>query len=236
MGVYSSSNNRDALLSKRNLDSEQDCAISALGSGTNSECMNAMERKSYFVDLLLMMGIPVIRATGEAEMTCCAMLKNNLVNGIISRDTDHLVIGCSNLIIALKNNSVEKLNMTKLLTKLGLTHREFVDFCILCGTDYNMPKFGYTRCLLVPEKAISVIKLYGCIENAMSHITLPVTQFIECRNTYETPKDLISQVCRDYNSDILSPKPSIWMENRQILPQMGMMQVAVDILDRFYGI
>ncbi len=206
-------------------------------SNNNRTCaMNAMERKSYFVDMMLMLGIPVIRATGEAEMTCCAMLSSNLVSGIISRDTDHLVIGCRDLIIAIRNESVESLNMTKLLSKLSMTQEAFVDFCLLCGTDYNMPTESQSRGILLPEKAMSIIQQYGSIECALESVKLPFTQFTKCRKTYSFPKGLLSNVPKFYNSSLITPKKHVWAQNRQIMPLIGMHQSAVNIVDRYYGL
>lgn len=192
--------------------------------------MNAMERKSYFVDLMLMMGIPVVRALGEAEMTCCALLNKNMVCTIMSRDTDHLVLGCSNLIISLGPNSVEQLNLTKLLTKLRLTHRQFVDFCILCGNDYNMPNYnGYTKCLMQPEKALDIIQTYNSIENAIDFVKLPTTNFKECREKTEVLTDLDKG-----KEDWLKPAADVWCANKRLLISMGMRKTAVSILDRYY--
>lgn len=137
--------------------------------------LNAMERKSFFVDIILMMEIPVIRAQGEAEFTCSALLKDGIVHGILSRDTDHLVIGCQKLFVSIKPNHLESLNVDKLLGKLGITHSQFVDFCILCGTDYNMPDSGTSKRFHTPERALDIIRVHRTIDCAMEFMQLDFT-------------------------------------------------------------
>ncbi len=206
--------------------------------GTNAhsivQFMNAMERKSYFVDLMLMMGIQVIRAEGEAEMLCCALMDKRRVAGVLSRDTDHLVLGCSNLMISLNNDFVENLNMTKLLDKLNLTQKEFIDFCILCGTDYNMPNGGLSRCLMSPEKAIHVIQTHKSIEKAMQNMRLPNTNFAACRETYSMTKDVLEEVNEKLGEENIKPDGALWKANKSLLKIMGMSPSAVSIVDRYY--
>ena len=54
-----------------------------------------------------------------------------------------------------------------LLTKLGMTPIEFVDFCIMCGTDYNkrLPKIG-------PVNAYKYILTYSSIENVLKALAI----------------------------------------------------------------
>lgn len=111
------------------------------------------------------------------------MLRNRLVKGIISRDTDHLALSCTDLIIAIDRQYVQRLNIVRLLNKLNLTQSAFLDFCILCGNDYNTPAVCTTH-LLDPESAMQLIQQYGRIELALQHERLPNARHRECRRQY----------------------------------------------------
>lgn len=194
--------------------------------------MNGMEKKSYFVDLMLMMGIPVHRAIGEAELVCSALLKDNLVCGILSRDTDHLVLGCSSLFLSIGSQVLQKLDMNKLLYKLNLTKMQFVDFCILCGTDYNMPYRTSSRYLISPEQALDIIHRYRSIEIAAINVSLPTTMHIECRETYT-----LKQGCMYYSNDTrwMNPSNDVWQMNKDLLVHLGMNAMACKVLNEYYN-
>jgi 5'-3' exonuclease len=60
-----------------------------------------------------------------------------------------------------------------MLSRLELTEDQFLDFCILCGTDYNtnLPKIG-------PEKSFRLLKKHGSIEQIKVHNpTLDMSHF-----------------------------------------------------------
>ncbi len=68
------------------------------------ECLSANKRsthKSYFVDLLLLMGFQVYYAKGEAERACAALCIADYVDAVLSNDSDHIAMGCSELITPL---------------------------------------------------------------------------------------------------------------------------------------
>jgi flap endonuclease-1 len=72
---------------------------------------------------------------------------------VMSRDSDSLVFGARGLIkdINLNNNRAEIIMLDELLGKLGLTMEQFVDLCILIGSDYN-------RGIMSPARALKSVR------------------------------------------------------------------------------
>lgn len=107
-------------------------------------------------------GAKYIQATGETEPLCYSLYKSGEIDAVISEDSDLLVYGMKNLILEynIKNGDCFLMDLGKILSELELTQEQFVDFCIMCGTDYgdNIRGIG-------PVKAYDLISRYNTIEN-----------------------------------------------------------------------
>lgn len=110
--------------------------------------------KDYFIkdwiEILELLGLPVIKATGEADPLCAFMLKNNPhIYGIISDDSDMLVFGAPILMRKSVNQQFTIIELKKILDKIELllssTYQQYIKFnienlieySILLGTDYG---------------------------------------------------------------------------------------------------
>lgn len=110
--------------------------------------------KNYYVgdwiEILEYLGLPVIKAEGEADPLCAFMLKNNPnIYGIISDDSDMLVFGSPVLMRKSINQQFTIIELEKILLNIEiLLANEYgryisfdldnlVDFSILLGTDYG---------------------------------------------------------------------------------------------------
>ena len=111
--------------------------------------------------LLDVLGIPHIDSENEAETLCAFMSIHGLVDAVLSDDTDVLVYGTPRFISRLDINRGRCLEMCydEVIAEVGLTSSSFLDFCILCGTDYNqnMYRVGY-------ETAYKLIRQFGSID------------------------------------------------------------------------
>jgi flap endonuclease-1 len=124
-------------------------------------------------DMLTGLGVTCLQAKGEGEELCSALALEGYVSGVYSTDTDNLVYGCPLVIkrpkdggkvydpdIRLPVELVETVNIRDVLLALKITHKMFIDLCIIMGCDYNesVPQLGGSRALKLIEK-------YGSIEN-----------------------------------------------------------------------
>lgn len=90
-------------------------------------------------ELLDMMGIPYINAPEEADSQCAYLAKMGLVDGVLTEDMDILTFGSPKIIRNLTSHKIEtsEINLPDILQNLNLTHEQFVEFCILLGSDYS---------------------------------------------------------------------------------------------------
>lgn len=110
--------------------------------------------------LVIALGIPHLTAYGEAEALCASLALHHYVDGVLSRDTDSLVYGTPLFVCDFKQDVFTWTTLKEILDALDMTHAQFVDFCIMCGCDYNtnIPA-------IAAGNAYKKIKEYGSIES-----------------------------------------------------------------------
>jgi flap endonuclease-1 len=133
-------------------------------------------------ELITAMGFAYYQHTGEAEALCAylATAKEPLVDGVLSEDTDVLAYGTPFLIskIDMAGEKATAVSHSVILEKMGLTHSEFLDLCILLSCDYNdrvkgYPPDGKNRKKPVgigAKGAVAMIKEYRTLEKAEEYI------------------------------------------------------------------
>jgi 5'-3' exonuclease len=111
--------------------------------------------------LITKIGAKYIQAKGETEPLCYSLFKAGQIEAVISEDSDLLVYGVLNVILGYNmDGSCTLMNLVEILKDLEFTQQQFVDFCIMCGTDYNDNIRG-----IGPVKAKDLIYKYNTIEN-----------------------------------------------------------------------
>lgn len=112
-------------------------------------------------ELFDILKVPYFNAILEAEKTCVHLQKDGLVDGVLSEDTDVLAYGVKHFLTKINtgDDTCVYINIDEVLQTLELSYEQFLDVCIMCGTDYNnnIPKIG-------PKNAYKLIKEYGSIE------------------------------------------------------------------------
>tara|TARA_Y100000780_G_C13667685_1_gene411136 strand:+ start:169 stop:1617 length:1449 start_codon:yes stop_codon:yes gene_type:complete len=96
--------------------------------------------------LLDLMGLPWVQAPEEADSQCAilAQSKDSKIYGTVSEDTDILTFGCPYIFYEYsKKRNIKCINLETLLKKLNYTQDEFIDICILLGTDYSQSIKGF---------------------------------------------------------------------------------------------
>lgn len=107
------------------------------------------------------LNVPYFNAPIEAETMCSDLCIRGKVDAVLSEDTDVLAYGAPFFLtdIDVKEETCKRVDYNKLLSALNFTHEQFLDFCIMCGTDYNdnIPRVG-------PAKAFALITEHKSIE------------------------------------------------------------------------
>ncbi|OEH78947.1 flap endonuclease [Cyclospora cayetanensis] len=140
------------------------------------------EQNAEVQRLLQLLGLPVVKAPGEAEAQCAALAKSGKVWASATEDADALTFGTPILIrnltfsdsstsssssgagsgTGVKGHPVLSIRLDKVLSQLQLTMDQFIDFCILCGCDYCGSIRGVGA-----KTAYNMIKQHGNIEGVL---------------------------------------------------------------------
>lgn len=174
---------RTSIIDSTLLDLSSKCAPSRFLSTSSSFNINAVQASvdklkqqivsitptdiTFIKKLLECMSIPFYDAPFESETSCSDICKRGLVDAVMTEDSDIFVYGTP--LSACKYNYSDSMCTTVLfsdiLKELELTETEFVEFCILCGSDYNknIPKIG-------PKKSYDLIRKFKSIDNIKQNI------------------------------------------------------------------
>jgi 5'-3' exonuclease len=119
-------------------------------------------------------GVPYFQSENEAETLCCRMCLNvkdqednrkRVPIGVISEDSDVLAYGANILLcdLNISNGECNVIYLPSLLKTMELNYNEFLDFCILSGTDYNnnIPGIGSVKCLELINKYSSIQSIFS---------------------------------------------------------------------------
>jgi len=109
--------------------------------------------------------VPYYDAPLEAETMCADLCMRGEVDAVLTEDTDVLAYGAHVFLTKLNvgNGTCIRIKHEDILRKMDFTKEQFLDFCIMCGTDYNKNifKIGPSRAqkLLDKNKSIDNIAL-----------------------------------------------------------------------------
>ncbi|WNY25485.1 flap endonuclease-1 [Methanolapillus millepedarum] len=126
--------------------------------------------------LLSMMGIPIVESPSEGEAQAAFMLGKKDVDFVSSQDYDAFIFGANsvvrNLTVSgkrkLPGKSIyvdvvpEKVDLSKNLQRLGITHEQFIDIALCVGTDFNK---GLER--VGAKTALKLIKEKGTVDEIL---------------------------------------------------------------------
>jgi len=165
--------------------------------------------------LLDLMGIPYINAPGEADVVCSWLAARHdangerYVQGVCSDDSDMLAFGAPYLFKDMlrfmnKNKPVKVISLNKTLVKMNLTMDQFVDLCVLLGTDYCKNVHG-----IGPKGAYKLIQKYGTLEAVLQYVNNKRgLDKPEAKKNPTVAEELANQECmidaRDYYHNALS--------------------------------
>jgi hypothetical protein len=134
--------------------------------------------------LLDILQVPYFQAVGEAEATCSALCRYHWVDAVMSEDTDVLAYGAPVFLHRMNfmTKTVIEIQYLELIHCLRMTSSQFLDFCIMCGTDYNknIPQIG-------PEKSYRLLQKYESLENihrCCPHLDVSILTFPRVRELF----------------------------------------------------
>ena len=157
------------------------------------------------------LGIPYANAELEAEKTCAQLCCEGKVDAVLSEDTDVLAYGAP-VFLSKINTSTDtcvRVVHSELLEELQLSYDQFLDLCIMCGTDYNrnIDKIGVI-------KAYEIIRDHKSIEGFENHINTLKNKGMKMKKFEENALDKIEvlnhtrvrELFKDYTKSNISVK------------------------------
>lgn len=161
---------------------------SVLSGNKNSETFEALEAKNHnlaaayekrvipitwkmyleSIKFIKTRGIPCIVLDGhEAEAMCASLVTHGFADATVSEDMDTTIFGNGILLRQFfkKNKPIVEISPVEVKKSLELSHDQYIDLCILCGTD-----FAGTIRNVGPVTALKLIKQYGSIENILPNL------------------------------------------------------------------
>jgi 5'-3' exonuclease len=140
--------------------------------------------------------VPYYTAPGEAEKMCTAICIAGFVSAVLSEDTDVMAYGSPVFLTKIDTGADTCVRITncQVLKGLELSKEQFLDLCIMCGTDYNpnIPKIG-------SKTAYKLIAEHKSIEKILSDTSIDVSilNHIRVRNlftNFETENKEIAKI------------------------------------------
>jgi flap endonuclease-1 len=123
-------------------------------------------------ELFDILKVPYYIAPLEAECMCADLCKRNIVDAVLTEDTDVLAYGSPVFLskIDTKNDTCVRILHKTVLDSLSLTQEQFLDLCIMCGCDYNknIPKVGC-------ETSFKYITKYKSIDEIERNESIDIT-------------------------------------------------------------
>ena len=122
------------------------------------------------IQLCHLMGVPTLWANWEADALCAKLYQTGQVQAVMSEDADLLMYGGGRLIRKFSwANTVELIDLNCLLRLLKIDYQQFIDLCILCGTDYTaetITNLGTVRAYELIRQSLTVEQIIASISAA----------------------------------------------------------------------
>ncbi|KAK9728065.1 hypothetical protein K7432_001317 [Basidiobolus ranarum] len=155
------------------------------------------QMKEETMQLLEYMGFPcIVTDNHEAEAMCASLTTQGLTDATASEDTDAVLFGDGPVLrqYFFQGAPVIQINVVKAREELELSREQFVDLCILCGTDFSGKLKG-----IGAVKGLALIKKHGSIEEILKHVKNEPTSnfnYVEARRVFNSAPPTPSNLSR----------------------------------------
>lgn len=175
---------------------------------TNCNSISSSEFRT-FKAIISSIGIPVLQAQGDGEQLCSMLCIEGAVAAVFSVDTDNLTYGCPLMITGFSNtytqddegykvSQVDCVRYDRIVEGMGMSHAMFVDWCIMCGCDFNKNIKG-----IAGKKAYDLLFKHGSIDRLPSNLDTKCLNYRRCRELFQyvPSAELMMTVVATFNVD-----------------------------------
>nr|WQM86803.1 conserved putative Flap endonuclease [Marseillevirus cajuinensis] len=174
--------------------------LESLGSYTKQSEPLTNKRVESVKTLLDILGVRYVCAKGEADGILSAYVVKEKLFAACSADTDVHAYGVPFAIpeVDTSSETVTLVHREQYLEDLGLTEKQFLDLCIMCGCDYNdratqEAKTAGKRPRGIGWKtALSLIRKHGSLEEIekVPGIDMGALNYKRCRELFQLPEQI----------------------------------------------
>lgn len=97
-------------------------------------------------DLLRALGYCVLQAEYDGEALCAYLSAQGVVDAVLSNDSDVFFFGATRVLFRFTDDGAYLIDADTLLQQMELTRAQFIELCLLCGTDFNASVRGIGFC------------------------------------------------------------------------------------------
>ena len=181
------STHRNLLLSENTVSIDVECVRAHIDKLKHQLVTITPDTIRTVQNLCRFLYIPFIFARQEAESYSTYLCQTGQVDAVVTEDTDTLAYGSPVWLSSINHDGwCTEIQLNDILEKTGLSASQFMDFCILCGCDYNESLKG-----LGPVSAYKSILEFGS-----APIFLATRTDVECVR-YSIVRDIFMDPCRD---------------------------------------
>lgn len=153
--------------------------------------------------LLNIFGVAYTTAEGEGEFLCSALNRHGLVDAVMTADTDAFPCLAPTVINKIIDSTYfQVVSLHDILKELKMSEQQFIDMCIMCGTDFNknIPKIGIVS-------AYELMLRYGSIDKLPQDTGIEVLNHVRVRELFaytDNRPSIDVPWCKKINFDALS--------------------------------
>jgi len=176
---------------------------------------------SNLIHFFELCGIPVLLENYESDWILSQLSKNNLVDYVLSEDSDLLAFGSKKIMknFCIQDETFYLYDIDKIKSSLNFDQDQFIDLCILSGCDYA-PKLKNMN----SARSYELINEFKKIEN-IENIPIKIDNVNLARNIFKKEGDkefidkLESKIYKgNFNFDEIENFLSFNLDNKYLLP------------------
>lgn len=186
------------------------------------------------MDLLTLMGIPYIIAPEEADSQCAYLAKMGLVDAVMTEDMDILTFGSPKIVRNLTSHKIEatEICLNEVLERLEINQEQFIEFCILLGSDYCN---GITE--VKPQIILEYFKKSKNIKDTISNMKEDGLK-VPSKIFYEETKEYFLNPIIEKEVDLKFKKPQYSKLLKKLVNDYGLIKYLIknklDKLNKIY--
>jgi 5'-3' exonuclease len=167
-----------------------------------------INERNEIKQLLYASGCLAINAEHEADSVLAYLARENHISAVLTLDTDFLARGVRSVVLYQRNAWVHY-SLPTILSESQLSYDQFVDMCVLMGTDYNpsIPTLSYQRIYWT----IRYHESEGCMEDLLKRegIRTP-TLWIQARAILKGANDSLNTLlCEKQREKLYEGPPPV---------------------------